>query len=828
MNAETDLPSLGARSLAKSALRPVALRLPAWGWAVAASCAALVPFAAGLSGSRIFYVRDLSLFFWGRFLWLRRTMIGGEWPLWDPYVGAGQSAVADTLHQMFLLPVLLIRLIGSEVLAFNLWVALPFPFAALGAWLFFARRFSPAAAALGSLAFSLSGPVVSTGNFPNMSWSVAAMPWVLWAVERMGAAPTARSVVVLAIAVAFQALAGEPVSFSATLALALAYALFTTETHVASTWRRRLRRMLPIAAGVALGCLLSAIQLYPMVEAASLAGRSEVIIEGIWSLHPLALVETVARCLFGDYYYVPSLASVPWLPLVNTGREPFFFSLYFGVPLFAVALFGLVATGRSSWSVFWAAAGGVSIVLAFGMYTPIYPFLQAHVPVLGSFRFPVKYLVVLSMAVAAGAAAGWETIAGAAAGTTRRARIDAVGFALAIAVAAGALAAACIYAPQPTAVRVFSLARALHADDGVAAAGFMLRVLPRAASLLMLLSLSTAVLLFVGTGRRVEAPAARWMCYLLVVGDLLLRSTGINPVFDPVHIAEPQWLSRTTADPGARFYVGGKKDGTLDVWDADAARGYLNPPGLVGSASRAALSGQSAFYPSAWHGREMLSYDLALLWPREFRLATDRFFDGTREARERFLDRTGVRYRVLPDRLAAGRAPIAAVPYFYQSSLYDWGADVAPRVGIVGRARIVADPGRQIQALFEDGWDRREVVIVTHEPEPAGPAGPAVAPFATITRDGANHVTVEAGAGSGGGYLVFLDSYSEDWTAAVDGQPAPLLRANGLFRAIRLAPGRHAVDFVYRPRAFRRGAWISGVSLAVILVLIGLPARRRP
>jgi hypothetical protein len=45
-----------------------------------------------------------------------------------------ELAVADALHQLFLLPALAVRLIGSDVVGFNLWVAAPFPLAALGAW----------------------------------------------------------------------------------------------------------------------------------------------------------------------------------------------------------------------------------------------------------------------------------------------------------------------------------------------------------------------------------------------------------------------------------------------------------------------------------------------------------------------------------------------------------------------------------------------------------------------------------------------------------------------------------------------------------------------
>src|SRR6185295_17273565 len=204
--------------------RSGAARRVAWAWASLAVGAATIPFLAGFTGSRMFYVRDLSMLFWGRYLWLRHELWSGSFPLWNPYVAAGQSAVADALHQLFLLPALAVRVIGSDVVGFNLWVAAPFPLAALGAWLFFRRRFAADASALGAIAFSLSGPIVSTGNFPNLSWSAAAIPWVLWAVDRVATAATPRHLAALAVVTSFQALAGEPVTLLATLVVALAFA----------------------------------------------------------------------------------------------------------------------------------------------------------------------------------------------------------------------------------------------------------------------------------------------------------------------------------------------------------------------------------------------------------------------------------------------------------------------------------------------------------------------------------------------------------------------------------------------------------------------------
>ena len=805
----------------------VALRsVPDWIWVCLVAGVAAIPFLEGLSASRIFYIRDLSLSFWGRYLWLRRTIWSGEWPFWDPYVGAGQSAAADALHQMFLLPVLAVRLIGNEVVGFNLWVALPFPIAAIGAWLFFARRFPAPASALGAIAFAVSGPIVATGNFPNMSWSVAAMPWMLWAVDRLAAAPSPRRLAVTAIAVAFQALAGEPVTLFATFILSATFAVAVSVPAGDGMARRRFRHGAWVAIGLMLGLALAAIQLVPMALAAALAERQHATLKDFWSLHPLGLLETVAPSLFGNYYTSQSLAGVPWMPLLNGGREPFFYSVYFGVPLLALSLFGLGAGRLRAWSVFWTVAGIAALVAAFGGHTPVYPFLREHLPVLGWFRFPVKYLAIFSMVVACGAAAGWDALTGSRqldSHIRRRARTAAIGFALSVGLIAYMVAGACIYFATPTAFRFYSIAKDLAAPDPVEAAAFMLKALPRLATSLMLLSLGTAVLLYLAAGVRKEARAAGGLLYALIVIDLVFRAWGINPAFDAAHLAEPEWLARAKVHSDARFYVGGKRDGTLDAMDPDSSRAFLNPPGLVGSASRAALNGQAAFYPSAWHGREMLSYDLPVLWPRAFHLATARFVDADAAARDRFLRRAGVRYRVLPERLAAGHTPLVAVPYFLRSQLYELSDGVTSRASVVTNTRVVPELERQLDGLFEDGWDGRTTALIECDVPAAGEPGAPVTAYAKLPTGTSTRVVVEAGAGSEGGYLILLDSYSEDWRVSVDGRPAEMTRANGLFRAVHLVPGTHTIEFAYRPRALQWGAGLSAVAFLVLSIAVVNP-----
>ena len=54
------------------------------------------------------------------------------------------------------------------------------------------------------------------------------------------------------------------------------------------------------------------------------------------------------------------------------------------------------------------------------------------------------------------------------------------------------------------------------------------------------------------------------------------------------------------------------------------------------------------------------------------------------------------------------------------------------------------------------------------------------------------------------GYVVLNDPYHAWWDAEVDGQEAPLLQANVIFRAVKVPAGAHRVRFVFRPF---KGAW---------------------
>ncbi len=77
------------------------------------------------------------------------------------------------------------------------------------------------------------------------------------------------------------------------------------------------------------------------------------------------------------------------------------------------------------------------------------------------------------------------------------------------------------------------------------------------------------------------------------------------------------------------------------------------------------------------------------------------------------------------------------------------------------------------------------------------------------------------------GILVVSDADYPGWQASVDGQPAPLLRADYALRGIALSEGHHEVELRYRPRALWAALALCSFASAFALLLIALLARTR-
>jgi hypothetical protein len=110
--------------------------------------------------------------------------------------------------------------------------------------------------------------------------------------------------------------------------------------------------------------------------------------------------------------------------------------------------------------------------------------------------------------------------------------------------------------------------------------------------------------------------------------------------------------------------------------------------------------------------------------------------------------------------------------------------------------------------LIEQGqwpdFDPRQTVLLEAEPgvEPLPPhkAGECPRSIARLTHYENTVVEIDADSVCGG-FVVLNDVWHPWWTVTVDGKPGEILKANVLFRAVAVAPGRHQLHFEFKPVA---------------------------
>jgi hypothetical protein len=159
----------------------------------------------------------------------------------------------------------------------------------------------------------------------------------------------------------------------------------------------------------------------------------------------------------------------------------------------------------------------------------------------------------------------------------------------------------------------------------------------------------------------------------------------------------------------------------------------------------------------------------------------------------------------------------------FDLKLYD-RQDALPRAHLVPAASVADDDGATAR-LRDPAFDPRAEAVLAPSPTAQSLTASTAAAragsddTAELLLDEPERVQVRTHATSER-YLVLSDSWYPGWLATVDGVEVPIERANLLFRAVRLGPGEHLVEFRYEPRSVRLGALVSGGSIMVGLALL--------
>lgn len=147
---------------------------------------------------------------------------------------------------------------------------------------------------------------------------------------------------------------------------------------------------------------------------------------------------------------------------------------------------------------------------------------------------------------------------------------------------------------------------------------------------------------------------------------------------------------------------------------------------------------------------------------------------------------------------------------------------VLPRAFVVHQTQVLADDEKAIARLRDPAFDPATIIVLAKGETLKGEGQAS----AQIIKYAPEHVVVQATTDTPG-YLLLTDTHYPGWEATVDGEPAQILRADILFRAVQLEPGTHHVEFRFRPASVRWGAWISASACLLWLTGFFWSVRRR-
>lgn len=149
------------------------------------------------------------------------------------------------------------------------------------------------------------------------------------------------------------------------------------------------------------------------------------------------------------------------------------------------------------------------------------------------------------------------------------------------------------------------------------------------------------------------------------------------------------------------------------------------------------------------------------------------------------------------------------------------------RASVVPHWTVVDDPAEALERVAQDDFNPEEEALLEEDPgiEPTAGAWPGLATYDEVRPE---DVRVLATAEVPSLVLV-RNAWDPGWSATVDGEPAPVLRADYLLQAVPIPEGEHEVRLTYREPWVGRGLLISGIvwGLFLVALIVAIAGRRR-
>jgi len=694
----------------------------------------------------------------------------GRLPLWNPFVNAGQPALADiqsgVLYPPQLLQVAILSGLGKgfPLGALEWQVILHFSWAAVGAYLLgrrlvaqdqhLSQRNARFAGAVTAVVFTYSGYLT---GFPVQQMTIlevsAWLPWVLVALDSLavrqaqGWDAALPAVAWTALAVGLAWLPGHPQTWLYVVYTGLAFYAWRVVRHRATTvdvpgWRYFLRAGGALALASVLAGALTAAQWLPTAEFITHSSRADMHYEALSFGLPLAELVTL---IYPGYL----------------GGSPAYLGI---VPLVLIALaWGLGRPRREV--IFWTAIAAVALLLSLGGGSFIYSVFYLLVPGFDAVRHQERAFLVYALAAALLSGYGalvltrplsrqrrltWNCVEQGAR------RIFTVGLGVTFVFVYGSLA---------------TEQRDLFAG-----------VLRHHTFALLLLAV-TVVLLALRSRRWLRRP---WGM-ALVVAWIAFNLFSVNWRFN---LQPPTaWFAPTPLTDAVAGHLAAESEPVRIASGGQLPHG----PGAAAIYRFQDIVGNTPLQLA-----DYVEFEARVPEWRRWQLLNVHYVLSDR-------DLTGPGLRLVFPSEAISQD--ASVTRLYAVT------DPFPRAWVVYRVEVIVDRDAALRRIAGDDFELRAAAVVDRAIDMQLPASvTAGSSTARVTHFAAGEMIIEVDAGLPG-LLVISEIAYPGWQAQVDDAVTPIVTANGVLRGVPVPAGRHQVRLWYDPPTVRLGTLVSGLTV---------------
>jgi hypothetical protein len=718
--------------------------------------------------------------FYAFFRFLAASVHAGDTPFWNPYHYGGHPSIADPQSLIFAPAFVAWAFLDGapSMRAFDLIVYAHLLMGGLAIGAIGWRAGWPLpASVLAAAVFMLGGPAAGRLQHTAIILSYAMLPPALLL---LSLALDRRSVLLAAgfgIVAAVLVLGRNHIALMMCLLIAAVLAGEIAGAARRAEWLAQRRWVLATMALTV--AALVAVPLLLTLQFAALSNRPGVTLDSALeaSLYPANLATLAVANVMGSLettaaYWGPNYDTLPEVGATDRSFNYLFIGASASVVLLwlGVAGGGLFRRGRR------VLAGALIVALAYtlGRYTPLYGLAFQYVPGIGLFRRPIDGAFVLVGLIAL-------LLGHLLADYVREGRPRVASWRLAV--TAGAALA----------VVAWAVLFAGRSSRGWSALLEVAKAAPIALAAIAALALAHSMRARAAAAGLVAAIAASELVWWNAASSLNAEAPGYYAALERPKREDTAIVALLQREIAAR-----RREGE---------RPRVEVVGVAGSWQNLAMTlGLEA--TNGYNPLRIGSYDRLVAPGETTHIVDQRLFPRSFDGYDCDLARElGLEYVVLGQ-------PIEKVPHLKRRPVADvvlagpkvWIyrlADPEPRVKLITRI-MVADADAQVKAGLFQVNPANETAHIDDDTAPSRKQWPMFTGregnYAQIVSWRPDRVEVLVDSAQAG-VLVLHDLYYPGWVVEVDGEPARLLRANVLFRAVEVPEGRHRVVFSFQPLA---------------------------